>query len=99
MTASEIDYREIWSIVTIQSYLNVSSIQEHVLYRKQTADRLFGDQYHWSCLAAGSKQIQTSSLFVAVAIAISLVILRACTIDVKAMIRKIEAHSLAENNI
>jgi hypothetical protein len=70
-----------------------------VLYRKQTADRLFGDPYHWSCLAAGSKQIQTSSLFVAVAIVISLVMLRAYTIDERALVRKIEAHSLAENNI
>ena len=41
----------------------------------------------------------TISLFVAVAIAISLVILRAYTIDERALIRKIEAHSLAENKI
>jgi len=32
---------------------------EHVMHMKQTADRLFGDQYHWSCLAAGAKQMST----------------------------------------
>jgi len=41
----------------------------------------------------------TISLFVAVAIAISLVVLRAYTIDERELIRKIEAHSLAENKI
>lgn len=29
---------------------------EHVLYMKETADRLFGDQYYWSNLGAGKHQ-------------------------------------------
>ena len=41
----------------------------------------------------------TISLFVAAAIAISLVVLRAYTIDERELVRRIEAHSLAENNI
>lgn len=35
---------------------------EHVLHMKQTADRLFGDKYQWSCLAAGAKQMQTITM-------------------------------------
>jgi uncharacterized protein (DUF849 family) len=30
---------------------------KHVLHAKQTADELFGDEYHWSCLAAGANQM------------------------------------------
>lgn len=30
---------------------------KHVLHAKQTADDLFGDNYEWSCLAAGSNQM------------------------------------------
>ncbi|HWG71173.1 MAG TPA: 3-keto-5-aminohexanoate cleavage protein [Steroidobacteraceae bacterium] len=30
---------------------------KHVLHAKQTADDLFGDDYEWSCLAAGSSQM------------------------------------------
>lgn len=29
----------------------------HILHMKQTADELFGDEYHWSCLAAGRDQM------------------------------------------
>jgi uncharacterized protein (DUF849 family) len=32
---------------------------EHVLHMKDTADKLFGDDYHWSCLAAGKDQMAT----------------------------------------
>jgi uncharacterized protein (DUF849 family) len=31
---------------------------KHVLHAKQTADDLFGDDYEWSCLAAGASQMQ-----------------------------------------
>jgi len=41
----------------------------------------------------------TISIFAAAAIAISLLLLRAYTIDERALVRKIEAHSLAENEI
>jgi len=30
---------------------------KHILHMKQTADDLFGDNYHWSCLAAGKDQM------------------------------------------
>ncbi len=30
---------------------------KHVLHAKQTADELFGDDYEWSCLAAGANQM------------------------------------------
>ena len=30
---------------------------KHVLHAKQTADALFGEDYHWSCLAAGANQM------------------------------------------
>lgn len=39
------------------------------------------------------------SIFLAAAIAISLLVLRAYTIDERSLVRKIEAHSLAENEI
>ncbi len=35
---------------------------KHVLHAKQTADELFGDDYHWSCLAAGANQIAIVTL-------------------------------------
>jgi len=35
---------------------------EHLMHMKQTADRLFGDDYHWSCLAAGAAQIPTIAM-------------------------------------
>jgi hypothetical protein len=41
----------------------------------------------------------TISLFVAAAIAISPLVLRAYTIDERELVRRIEAHSLAENEI
>jgi len=40
----------------------LASDPEHVMHMKQTADRLFGDQYHWSCLAAGAAQIPTIAM-------------------------------------
>jgi len=38
----------------------LSSDPEHVMQMKETADRLFGDQYHWSCMATGARQIPTT---------------------------------------
>jgi len=35
----------------------LSASPKHILHMKQTADDLFGDDYHWSCLAAGKDQI------------------------------------------
>ncbi len=35
---------------------------KHVLHAKQTADDLFGDDYEWSCLAAGADQMATITL-------------------------------------
>jgi uncharacterized protein (DUF849 family) len=34
---------------------------EDVLHMKRTADRLFGDQYHWSVLGAGRNQMQIAA--------------------------------------
>jgi uncharacterized protein (DUF849 family) len=34
---------------------------EDVLHMKRTADRLFGDQYRWSVLAAGSSQMRVAA--------------------------------------
>lgn len=34
----------------------------HVLHAKQTADELFGDDYQWSCLAAGANQMAIVTL-------------------------------------
>ena len=36
----------------------LSASPAHILHMKQTADELFGDDYHWSCLAAGKDQIR-----------------------------------------
>jgi len=35
----------------------LSASPAHILHMKETADDLFGDDYHWSCLAAGKDQI------------------------------------------
>ena len=35
----------------------LSATPEHIVHMKQTADELFGDDYHWSCLAAGKDQM------------------------------------------
>ncbi|MGH6894487.1 MAG: 3-keto-5-aminohexanoate cleavage protein [Dongiaceae bacterium] len=35
---------------------------EDVLHMKRTADRLFGDQYHWSVLGAGRSQMQIAAM-------------------------------------
>ena len=35
---------------------------EEVLHLKRTADRLFGDQYHWSVLGAGQAQMRVAAL-------------------------------------
>jgi len=36
----------------------LSASPAHILHMKQTADELFGDEYHWSCLAAGKDQMR-----------------------------------------
>jgi uncharacterized protein (DUF849 family) len=36
----------------------LAATTEHIVHMKQTADELFGDDYHWSCLAAGKDQIR-----------------------------------------
>jgi uncharacterized protein (DUF849 family) len=38
---------------------------EDVMHMKRTADRLFGDQYHWSVIGAGANQMRIVSLAVA----------------------------------
>lgn len=40
----------------------IGSHIEDVLHQKRTADRLFGDQYHWSVLGAGKDQIPLSTV-------------------------------------
>lgn len=40
----------------------IGSHVEDVLHQKRTADRLFGDQYHWSVLGAGKDQIPLATL-------------------------------------
>jgi len=35
----------------------LAATPEHIVHMKETADNLFGDDYHWSCLAAGKDQI------------------------------------------
>jgi len=35
----------------------LSASPKHIMHMKQTADDLFGNDYHWSCLAAGKDQI------------------------------------------
>lgn len=41
---------------------SIGSHIEDVLHQKRTADRLFGDQYHWSVLGAGKDQIPLATL-------------------------------------
>ncbi len=40
----------------------IGSHQEDVMHMKRTADRLFGDQYHWSVLGAGRSQLQIAAM-------------------------------------
>lgn len=40
----------------------IGSHIEDVLHQKRTADRLFGDQYHWSVLGAGKDQMPLATL-------------------------------------
>ncbi|MCY1522037.1 beta-keto acid cleavage enzyme [compost metagenome] len=40
----------------------IGSHIEDVLHQKRTADRLFGDKYHWSVLGAGKDQIPLATL-------------------------------------
>ena len=35
---------------------------DDVMHMKRTADRLFGDQYHWSVLGAGRAQMQIAAM-------------------------------------
>jgi len=39
---------------------------EDVLHMKRTADRLFGDQYHWSVLGAGRNQMSVAAISLAI---------------------------------
>jgi uncharacterized protein (DUF849 family) len=40
----------------------IGSHPEDVMHLKRTADRLFGDQYHWSVLGAGRSQMQVAAM-------------------------------------
>jgi uncharacterized protein (DUF849 family) len=40
----------------------IGSHPEDVMHMKRTADRLFGDQYHWSVLGAGRSQMQIAAM-------------------------------------
>jgi len=40
----------------------ISTHPDDVLHMKRTADRLFGDQYRWSLLGAGSKQMSIAAM-------------------------------------
>jgi uncharacterized protein (DUF849 family) len=40
----------------------IGSHPEDVMHMKRTADRLFGDQYHWSVLGAGRAQMQIAAM-------------------------------------
>jgi len=40
----------------------IGSHQEDVMHMKRTADRLFGDRYHWSVLGAGRSQLQIAAM-------------------------------------
>jgi uncharacterized protein (DUF849 family) len=40
----------------------IGSHPEDVMHMKRTADRLFGDQYHWSVLGAGRSQLQIAAM-------------------------------------
>jgi uncharacterized protein (DUF849 family) len=39
---------------------------EDVLHMRRTADRLFGDQYHWSVLGAGRNQLAVAAMAAAI---------------------------------
>ena len=79
------------------------------MHMKQSADRLFGDDYHWSCLAAGTAQIPTIAMaaimggHVRVGLEDSLwygkglLVLRAYTIDERELARTRKLYSLMEN--
>ncbi|WP_095059459.1 3-keto-5-aminohexanoate cleavage protein [Pseudomonas sp. Irchel s3f7] len=41
---------------------SIGSHFEDVMHQKRTADRLFGDQYHWSVLGAGKDQIPLATM-------------------------------------
>jgi 3,5-dioxohexanoate:acetyl-CoA acetone transferase len=40
----------------------IGSHPEDVMHMKRTADRLFGNQYHWSVLGAGRAQMQIAAM-------------------------------------
>jgi uncharacterized protein (DUF849 family) len=40
----------------------IGSHPDEVMHMKRTADRLFGDQYHWSVLAAGGAQMKVAAM-------------------------------------
>ena len=40
----------------------LSADPKHIIHMKQTADDLFGDQYHWSCLAGGKEQMSAITM-------------------------------------
>jgi uncharacterized protein (DUF849 family) len=40
----------------------IGSHPDDVMHMKRTADRLFGDNYHWSVLAAGSAQMKVAAM-------------------------------------
>jgi uncharacterized protein (DUF849 family) len=40
----------------------IGSHPDEVMHMKRTADRLFGDQYRWSVLAAGSAQMKVAAM-------------------------------------
>jgi len=44
----------------------ISAHPDDVMHMKRTADRLFGDQYHWSVLGAGSKQMAVAAMAAAI---------------------------------
>ncbi len=40
----------------------IGSHPEEILHMKRTADRLFGDKYHWSVLGAGASQMKVAAM-------------------------------------
>lgn len=40
----------------------IGSHEEDIIHMKRTADRLFGDQYHWSVLGAGAAQMRIAAM-------------------------------------
>jgi uncharacterized protein (DUF849 family) len=57
---------EVASLIFIQTCLGlldgISSHPDVVMHMKWTADRLFGDQYHWLVLAAGRAQMTVAAM-------------------------------------